>query len=70
MIATVTNCGNNLGIQFPKSFLNNVQISEKVALPTPTTRVPHTFVVFHREILPNMIIILDVNNALPSKMQI
>jgi len=28
MIATVTDFGNNLGIQFPKSFLNNVQISE------------------------------------------
>ena len=28
MIATVTDFGNNLGIQFPKSFLNKVQISE------------------------------------------
>ena len=28
MIATITNFGNNLGIQFPKSFLNNVPISE------------------------------------------
>ena len=28
MIATVTNFGNNLGIQFPESFLNNMQISE------------------------------------------
>ena len=28
IIATVTNFGNNLGIQFPESFLNNMQISE------------------------------------------
>jgi len=28
MIATVTNFGDNLGVQFPKSFLKNVKISE------------------------------------------
>ena len=28
MIATVTNFGGNLGVQFPKSLLRNVEISE------------------------------------------
>jgi len=28
MIATVTNFGNNLGVQFPKSVLKNMHISE------------------------------------------
>ena len=28
MLATVTNFGDNLGVQFPKSLLKNVQISE------------------------------------------
>ena len=29
MIATLTNFGENIGVQFPKSLLNNLSISEK-----------------------------------------
>ena len=29
MITTLTNFGDNIGVQFPKSFLENVPISEK-----------------------------------------
>jgi len=32
MIATITNFGDNLGVQFPKSLLKNMEISENDAV--------------------------------------